>query len=315
MTQFPAFAIARAARAGAWPSRLGALAMAGAIAALTGCAAPNGSGTATTPVDDRATGSTPPAPPPAGLPYPEVLTAAQGPLAQARQALVGQKVAIELQALGRRGAPSSTYQVQAGDDVLFRCLSSARGFSGGQVVTEVRAVRGSANGRTRTVDLARCDSGATATPPPASTPPPAADRPGPASGGAGAVGAGKPGMDARGNVVDSSKVESGSGRTVKGINDYEGEITGNPARGSRFTRLQIGMPVKQVTDLIGQPTDQGAYMTGKAWIPFYFGGDRHRFELVYKGQGRLIFAGGGVGNFTSGNLIWIIHNANEGGYR
>ncbi len=125
----------------------------------------------------------------------------------------------------------------------------------------------------------------------------------------------KPGMDARGNVVDSSKVEAGSGRTVKGLNDFEGEITGNPAPGSKFTRLQIGMSVKQVTDLIGPPTDQGAYVTGKAWIPFYFGADRHRFEMTYKGQGRLIFAGGGMGNFSSGNLIWIIHNPNESGYR
>ena len=37
-----------------------------------------------------------------------------------------------------------------------------------------------------------------------------------------------------GDVVDSSKVEAGSGRTVKGMNDYEGEITGNPAPNSRF---------------------------------------------------------------------------------
>jgi hypothetical protein len=52
--------------------------------------------------------------------------------------------------------------------------------------------------------------------------------------------------------------------------------------GGKFTRLQIGMPMKQVTDLIGQPSDQGAYITGKAFIPFYFGGDTHRQELVYK---------------------------------
>jgi hypothetical protein len=123
------------------------------------------------------------------------------------------------------------------------------------------------------------------------------------------------GMDARGNVTDSSKVEAGSGRTVKGLNGYEGEITGNPARNSKFTRLQIGMSAKQVTDIAGAPTDQGAYVTGKAFIPFYFGSDRHRFEMTYKGQGRLIFAGGGMGEYTSGNLIWIIHNANESGYR
>lgn len=124
-----------------------------------------------------------------------------------------------------------------------------------------------------------------------------------------------PGMNARGEVVDSSKVEAGHGQKVKGIRDFEGEITGRPAPGTKFTRLQIGMPMKQVTDLIGQPSDQGAYITGKAFIPFYFGGDTHRQELVYKGQGRLIFAGGSIGDFTGANLIWIIHNANEPAYR
>ena len=144
---------------------------------------------------------------------------------------------------------------------------------------------------------------------------PAASAPAASAPAAPARGGAKAGMDAKGNVVDSSKVEAGSGRTVKGLNGYEGEITGNPARNSRFTRLQIGMSAKQVTDIAGAPTDQGAYVTGKAFIPFYFGSDRHRFEMTYKGQGRLIFAGGGMGEYTSGNLIWIIHNANESGYR
>ncbi len=124
-----------------------------------------------------------------------------------------------------------------------------------------------------------------------------------------------PGMNANGEVVDASKVEGGFGTKVKGINDTEGEITGKPAPGSKFTQLKIGMGMKQVTDLAGPPTDQGAYITGKAFIPFYFGGDRHRFEMAYKGQGRLIFAGGGIGDYTGGNLIWIIHSASESGYR
>lgn len=123
------------------------------------------------------------------------------------------------------------------------------------------------------------------------------------------------GMNAQGEVVDSSKVSSGSGQRVKGIGNWEGEITGKPGPGSKFTKLQIGMGMKQVVDLIGQPTDQGAYVTGKAWIPFYFGSDRHRYEFVYKNQGRLIFAGGSLGNYSGGNLIWIIHNQTEGGYR
>jgi hypothetical protein len=104
-------------------------------------------------------------------------------------------------------------------------------------------------------------------------------------------------------------------RTVKGINGWEGEISGKPTRGSKFTKLQIGMSMKQVVDLIGQPTDQGTYETGKAWIPYYYGSDRYRYELVYKRHGRLIFAGGSSGDSSSGNLISIIHNAQESGYR
>lgn len=107
----------------------------------------------------------------------------------------------------------------------------------------------------------------------------------------------------------------GDTQHVKGVGDWEGDITGKPAAGSRFRGLQIGMPMRQVTDLVGQPTDQGAYVTGKAWIPFYFGSDRYRHELVYKGQGRLIFAGGSAGDWANGHLIWIIHNAAEPGYR
>ena len=122
-------------------------------------------------------------------------------------------------------------------------------------------------------------------------------------------------MDSQGRVVDSSKVEAGSGQKVKGLKDWEGEVTGKPAPGSKFSNLQIGMSMKQATDIVGQPTDQGAYMTGKAWIPFYFGSDRHRYEMAFKGQGRLIFAGGSMGDFTGGNLVWIIHSANESGYR
>lgn len=120
-------------------------------------------------------------------------------------------------------------------------------------------------------------------------------------------------MNAEGEVINSSQVESGYGEQVKGRNDYEGEITGKPFPGAKFTQLEIGMPMKQVTDLVGQPNDQGAYVTGKAFIPFYFGSDRHRYEMAYKGQGRLVFAGDSMG--TNGHLIWIIYNKTDSGYR
>ena len=123
-----------------------------------------------------------------------------------------------------------------------------------------------------------------------------------------------PGMNEAGEVVDSSAVEQGWGEEVKGLKDWEGEITGKPAPGSKFTELQIGMPMKQARDIVGvEPTDEGAYVTGKAFIPFYFGGDKHRYELAYKGMGRLVFAGKEMG--TGGNLIWIIHNKDDSGYR
>jgi hypothetical protein len=122
--------------------------------------------------------------------------------------------------------------------------------------------------------------------------------------------------DVKENAKEPAKAAAEpAGKTVKGINGWEGEVSGKPAANSKFKSLQIGMSMKQSTDLAGQPTDQGAYMTGKAWIPFYFGSDRHRYEMVYKGQGRLVFAGGSLGDYTGGNLIMIIHNDKEGGYR
>ena len=67
---------------------------------------------------------------------------------------------------------------------------------------------------------------------------------------------------------------------------------------------------------MGEPSDQGAHITGKAFIPFYFGSDRYRYEVVYKGQGRLLFASGaGFGWDANTHLIWIIHSANETGVR
>jgi hypothetical protein len=101
---------------------------------------------------------------------------------------------------------------------------------------------------------------------------------------------------------------------VKGLEDWEGDIIGKAAPGSRFTKLTIGMDVKQVTDLIGAPSDQGAHPSGKSFIPFYFGSDRWRHEMSYKGQGRLEFATRWPSDFNSGRLVQITHNAAESGH-
>ena len=73
------------------------------------------------------------------------------------------------------------------------------------------------------------------------------------------------------------------------------------------------MSYKQVTDLIGQPTDQKAFVTGKAWIPFYFGEDRSRMEYRYTGEGVITFAGSG-GFSTAYKVPRVIYNPKESGY-
>jgi hypothetical protein len=112
-------------------------------------------------------------------------------------------------------------------------------------------------------------------------------------------------------ISDSSTAEAGKGTAVKGIDGWEGEISGLPAPGSKFTRLKIGMSTDEVFRLIGQPSGQSSYPTGKSHIPFYHGADRWRQEAIYRGQGRLIFSEQGGWGGSGYNLIWIIHCANE----
>ena len=103
-------------------------------------------------------------------------------------------------------------------------------------------------------------------------------------------------------------------RKVKTKEGLEGEIVGMPAAKSKFAKLQIGMPQRQVEDLIGAPSDMKTYVTGKAWIPFYFGKDTYRFETFYKHEGRLTFEGGGITG-SSGKLIRITVDTSEDGYQ
>lgn len=113
-------------------------------------------------------------------------------------------------------------------------------------------------------------------------------------------------------ITDSSTAQAGEGTKVKGINDWEGEISGIPAAGSKFAKLKIGMTIEEVFRLIGMPSGQSSYPTGKSHIPFYHGADRWRQEAIYNGHGRLVFSQQGGWGGSGYNLIWIIHSANEG---
>lgn len=118
---------------------------------------------------------------------------------------------------------------------------------------------------------------------------------------------------------DSGKKQGGKSessstvRQVKGLNGYSGEIIGKPVPNSPFNKLQIGMPQKQVFDLVGPSDDGGSYSTAKSYIPFAgYGGDTMRNEEVFKGLGRLIYTNANNGGTY---LIKIIHDASEDGYR
>jgi hypothetical protein len=74
----------------------------------------------------------------------------------------------------------------------------------------------------------------------------------------------------------------------------EGEIVGTPARGSKFSKIKLGMTLAEVAAKIGAPTKQWTHPTGKSAIPFYFGPDRWVIEYSYKGEGLLTFNQGGA---------------------
>jgi hypothetical protein len=72
------------------------------------------------------------------------------------------------------------------------------------------------------------------------------------------------------------------------------------------------MSVNDVESILGRPNDQNAYVTGKAFIPFYFGPDRAREAYFYRGLGRVVFAGSG-GFSVSWHVERVEYDPNEPG--
>ncbi len=70
-----------------------------------------------------------------------------------------------------------------------------------------------------------------------------------------------------------------------------------PPAGHKLAKVAVGMTPAQVKEILGEPTNQTTYMTGKAWIPWYFG-PTHQTDFKYKGVGRVVF----VNNRWSGQI-------------
>lgn len=111
----------------------------------------------------------------------------------------------------------------------------------------------------------------------------------------------------------SQATSSGGGQRVKSADGFEGEIIGRPPPGSKFSRVAIGMAMREVEDRIGQPSDVAGHITGKAFIPFYFGGDTSMTEAFYKGEGQLSYVPANFGS-SAMRLERIIVDPNEAGY-
>lgn len=116
----------------------------------------------------------------------------------------------------------------------------------------------------------------------------------------------------------SASTSNGKTREVKGINDWSGQIIGTPVKG-KFSGLKIGMGVNEVISVAGAPTDTRSHITGKAWIPFYFGSGRYETVFYYKGVGRLTFSGGAgaysIGVNDGSGLTVIEYDKAERGFQ
>ncbi|MCA1789367.1 MAG: outer membrane protein assembly factor BamE [Thioalkalivibrio sp.] len=64
-----------------------------------------------------------------------------------------------------------------------------------------------------------------------------------------------------------------------------------PPAGSPLAKVTRGMSEAEVREILGPPTTQQSYATGKQWIPGYgaFAPDTARTEFVYKGLGLVTF--------------------------
>lgn len=105
--------------------------------------------------------------------------------------------------------------------------------------------------------------------------------------------------------------EPGKPRIMKSRDGtFEGEVYGNIPAGSKWSRLIIGMEQDEVERILGGTSHDIRVMpTGKAFIPFYYGTDRHRYEVVYRGQGSVSYTGGSWGG-GRGVLMMINYDPN-----
>jgi len=81
---------------------------------------------------------------------------------------------------------------------------------------------------------------------------------------------------------------------------------------SPLAKVKVGMSEQDVRTILGPPTQENEYVSGKAFIPFYYGPDRSRRAYFYKGMGRVVFSGGSGFNRT-GTVSRVEYDPAESG--
>jgi len=66
-------------------------------------------------------------------------------------------------------------------------------------------------------------------------------------------------------------------------------VKGNPPADHPFAKLTPGMSFDEAVAILGKPTGERSYCTGKHRIPFYMARDKAYTEYYYKGQGKVYF--------------------------
>ncbi|MBW2698501.1 MAG: hypothetical protein JRE70_18600 [Deltaproteobacteria bacterium] len=82
-----------------------------------------------------------------------------------------------------------------------------------------------------------------------------------------------------------------------------------PPSDSLLAKVQLNSSDIVVRKIMGEPDDANAYMTGKSWIPFYYGSDTRRTDWIYSGKGRVVFSNS---RYTGAlKVIKVLYNPNE----
>jgi len=84
---------------------------------------------------------------------------------------------------------------------------------------------------------------------------------------------------------------------------------------SPLAKIKTGMTTVEVQTILGAPTSQSNYESGKRWIPYYYGSDVRRTEWAYKGLGRVVFTGGNQWGGGAGQVERVDYDPNETGVK